>query len=342
MNTSNLAAAARTGVNPEQVSTTIDDYRTLFTDDGAESKAARRSDYAKMVNQYYDLVTDFYEYGWGQSFHFAPRRKGESFEASLLRHEHFLALQLGLQSGMKVADVGCGVGGPMRNIATFSGAEVVGVNNNAYQIERGTKHNADAGLTGQCSFVKADFMKLPFEDASFDAAYAIEAICHAPDRVPVLSEIHRCLEPGGMFASYDWCVTDNYDVNNSEHRAVIHTIEEGDALPELKHTSVVDEATKAAGFELVSARDLTGDSSPQTPWWLPLTGREKTLRGIPRTSWGRVLTHNAVKVMERVRIAPKGATAVSSLLNEAADALIKGGELGIFTPLYLVIGRKPA
>ena len=31
---------------------------------------------------YYDLVSDFYEYGWGRSFHFAPRVTGESFRAS--------------------------------------------------------------------------------------------------------------------------------------------------------------------------------------------------------------------------------------------------------------------
>ena len=48
-----------------------------------------------MVNDYYDLVTDFYEYGWGQSFHFAPRHKGESFEASLVRHELYLAARCG-------------------------------------------------------------------------------------------------------------------------------------------------------------------------------------------------------------------------------------------------------
>ena len=26
------------------------------------------------------MITDFYEYGWGQSFHFAPRNRGESFD----------------------------------------------------------------------------------------------------------------------------------------------------------------------------------------------------------------------------------------------------------------------
>jgi hypothetical protein len=31
------------------------------------------------------MITDFYEYGWGQSFHFAPRNKGESFDVRAAR-----------------------------------------------------------------------------------------------------------------------------------------------------------------------------------------------------------------------------------------------------------------
>lgn len=33
------------------------------------------------------------------------------------------------------------------------------------------------------SILQGDFMKMPFEDNSFDAIYAIEATCHAPDAV---------------------------------------------------------------------------------------------------------------------------------------------------------------
>ena len=51
----------------------------------------------KVVNSYYDLATDFYEYGWGQSFHFATSYKGEGFYQAIARHEHFLALRLGLK-----------------------------------------------------------------------------------------------------------------------------------------------------------------------------------------------------------------------------------------------------
>lgn len=86
----------------------------------------RRRGYADMVNHYYDLATSFYEYGWGTSFHFAHRRRGETHSESIKRHEHFLALRLGLGPGRTVLDVGCGVGGPMREIALFSGASVVG------------------------------------------------------------------------------------------------------------------------------------------------------------------------------------------------------------------------
>ena len=39
---------------------------------------------------------------------------------------------------------------------------------------------AQNGLTGQCRAVRGNFLELPFPEASFDAAYALEATCHAP------------------------------------------------------------------------------------------------------------------------------------------------------------------
>uniref|UniRef100_A0A2P2LHM7 Cycloartenol-C-24-methyltransferase n=1 Tax=Rhizophora mucronata TaxID=61149 RepID=A0A2P2LHM7_RHIMU len=151
---------------------------------GAEEE--RKANYTDMVNKYYDLVTGFYEFGWGESFHFAHRYKGESLQESIKRHEHFLALQLGLRPGQKVLDVGCGIGGPLREIARFSLTSVTGLNNNEYQISRGKELNRIVGVDKTCDFVKADFMKMPFPENSFDAVYAIEATCHAPDAVHLL------------------------------------------------------------------------------------------------------------------------------------------------------------
>lgn len=78
---------------------------------------------------------------------------------------------------MRVLDVGCGVGGPAREIARFTDARIVGVNNNAFQVERARKYTTKAGLDGQVEFVKGDFLSLAeqFGENSFDAVYAIEA-----------------------------------------------------------------------------------------------------------------------------------------------------------------------
>lgn len=124
-----------------------------------------------MFTGYYDGATDLYEYGWATSFHFSRFYKGEGFAASLARHEHFLSAKMNIKPGMRVLDVGCGVGGPARQIATFSDANIVGLNNNDFQIGRARKYTKKMGLENQVTFVKGDFMKLSeqFGEGSFDA-----------------------------------------------------------------------------------------------------------------------------------------------------------------------------
>jgi sterol 24-C-methyltransferase len=103
------------------------------------------------LSGYYDGATDLYEYGWGQNFHFARYYPGEAFYQAIARHEHYLALSMGLKKKMRVLDVGCGVGGPAREIARFAGVEIVGLNNNEYQVDRANKYTQKAGLEGQVS-----------------------------------------------------------------------------------------------------------------------------------------------------------------------------------------------
>jgi len=249
---------------------------------------------------------------------------------------------LGLKPGMKVLDVGCGVGGPMRAIARFSGASVVGVNNNDYQIKRGGKHNEKAHLAHLCSFMKADFMKLPVPDKTYDAIYAIEATCHAPDKVKLFSELFRVMKDGAEFAGYEWCLTKKYDKNNPEHRAIKKGIEEGDALPDIWYEDDVVDALKQAGFEVLDSRDLAPTSDPETPWELALSQPfSLSLHTFKRTTVGRAVTSRLVRVLETLRIAPKGSTAVSDFLNAGANALVKGGKTGIFTPMFFFHVRKP-
>jgi len=313
----------------------IGEYTDLFDQATPEQ---RKSNYTTVVNKYYDLATDFYEFGWGSSFHFAPRHKWENLEASIQRHELWLANRLGLKPDMKVMDIGCGVGGPLRNIARFSQAKVVGLNNNEYQISRAKRIAADCRLGALATFIKGDFMNIPVEPESFDAAYAIEATCHAPDRVGVYSQIFKILKPGGYFGSYEWVMTDTYDPSNPEHVAPKKGIERGNGLPDLEPISKILDALKEAGFEIVENFDIAPLSD--IPWYMPLVGRLTPL-GIAHTSIGRWVSLKGLKLLEYLRIAPAGSGATLEMLQKGADCLCDSGRKGIFTPMWWVLARKP-
>ena len=160
-------------------------------------------------------------------------------------------------------------------------------------------------------------MKLPFADNSFDAVYAIEATCHAPDRVKVYSEILRVLKPGGIFATYEWGLTDKYDKDNAEHRLIKKTIEEGDGLPDMCKTSVCTKALETSGFNLIEARDAALDGhSGGDPWYRPLTPSYKPWAW-PRFQFNPVmftLFPYLLKFLETLRIVPTGTAKTQVML----------------------------
>lgn len=184
-------------------------------------------------------------------------------------------------------------------------------------------------------------MNIPFEENTFDAIYAIEATCHAPDKTECFRQLFRVAKPGAYFGCYEWAMTDKYDPTNPEHLRLKEGIEKGNALPELAFAKDVKKNMEDAGFVDVVVKDLCDRADPQTPWYLPLSGA-LTISGWKHTSWGRAITHRALSVLEWMHIAPKGSTEVSKLLCDTADDLVEGGRLEIFTPMLLVVGRKPA
>lgn len=293
-----------------------------------------------LVKNYYDNSTDFYLFGWGQSFHFGRRFAGEGFQESLKRHEYWLAHRLGLSPGQRALDLGCGVGGPARNIARFSGASVVGVNMNEYQIARGNEFTAQAGLADQVSLAQGNFMDLTqFPEESFDAAYAIEATCHAPSRTECFKQVARTLKPGGVFGGYEWVMTDAYDPKNPLHVSVKDGIEVGNGLPYVTGADDVREALEAAGFDVEELCDLAPSS--EVAWYDPFVPRW-TVEGWKTTPLGILMTNKLLKVLEFLRIVPAGSVQAQAHLLTGAATLRAGGEQGIFTPMLFFLARKRA
>lgn len=189
---------------------------------------------------------------------------------------------------------------------------------------------------------------MSFEDNSFDAVYAIEATVHAPSLKGIYSEIFRVLKPGGVFGVYEWLMTDEYDNDNLHHREIRLGIEQGDGISNMCKVSEALEAVKAAGFELLRSEDMADRPDP-LPWYWPLAGEMRHLQSVwdfftiaRMTYWGRTLVHNTVGVLEMLRLAPPGTKKTADSLAVAADCLVAGGREHLFTPMYLMVARKPS
>ena len=252
-----------------------------------------------------------------------------------------MAELLGLGPGTRTADIGCGVGGPLINIAKATGASITGLNFNAYQIARCRAAARRAGLQGTCDFLLVNYMDVPLADDCFDAAYSFEAICHAPDRLLCLRELRRLVRPGGEIALTEWCLTDLFDEKDPVHRDIRERVEFANATPNLPTASRFVAAVGAAGFDVLSSRDQALESDSDFPWYRSLQGRDASLASLARIPAGRWFTARATALLERLRVAPAGAGEASRILNGAADALVEAGEAGIFTPCFLVHARKP-
>ncbi|ORY23039.1 S-adenosyl-L-methionine-dependent methyltransferase [Naematelia encephala] len=332
----------------------VSNYNKFWHKDSAKDTEADRDgrldQYTELVNGYYDGATELYEYGWAESFHFCRFFKGEPFLQALARHEHYLAHQMQIKPGMRVLDVGCGVGGPAREIARFTDAIVVGVNNNDFQIQRARKKTAKAGLSDRVSFQKGDFMKLSeqFGEGSFDAIYAIEATVHAPTFEGIYGEILKCLKPGGIFGVYEWCMTDAWDPSIPRHKEIAHGIEAGDGIAEMRTLTDARKALQAVGFEILHEEDLA-DRQDVVPWYYPLEGdifKAQTLWDMVTvfrmSTLGKVITQNTVWGLEKFGLVPKGTYDVGESLKIAATYLVAGGQTKLFTPMALWVCRKPA
>ncbi|MEJ5171449.1 MAG: ubiquinone/menaquinone biosynthesis methyltransferase [Fimbriimonadales bacterium] len=131
----------------------------------------------------------------------APRYDLMNTVMSLARHRRWRSeavARLGLRGGETVLDVCCGTGDfmvPLRQAVGDAG-RVLGADFCPPMLER-------ARAKGLSNLAVADACRLPYRDASFDAATVGWGLRNVPDLAAALAEIVRVLKPGGRFVSVD-------------------------------------------------------------------------------------------------------------------------------------------
>lgn len=323
----------------------VDGYVARFEDDSLTERTT--------TDEYYDVATDFYLYGWGNSFHFATRFAGESLEDSIVRHEHFLSGKLGLKPGEKVADLGMGVGGPLRSIQRFSNADITGVTINDYQVRRAkkfTKSECSSQMAKHIDYRQGDFTKLVpdvFAPESLDAVYYIESSCHIANRTEVFQASAKALKKGGRLFSYEWVMTDRFDPKDAEHVAIKKGIELGDGIEELIGIQAPLESLKQSGFRILEHGDLVdlaqewyGDHN--VPWYYDMAQKYSfsSFRTFALSDFGQRTLGTLLWLAGQAGVVPEEASKTEQMLRHASINLVKGGELKIFTPMYYVLAEK--
>lgn len=114
-----------------------------------------------------------------------------------------VAEKLELRPGVRVLDVGSGLGGPARLLANSTGASVEGVDLTLEHVEVANELTRRTGLAGLVTFHVGSALDLPFPPASFDRAMMIHVAMNIMDKRRLFADVHRVLRPGALFVVYD-------------------------------------------------------------------------------------------------------------------------------------------
>jgi SAM-dependent methyltransferase len=109
----------------------------------------------------------------------------------------------GVRQGWRVLDVGSGLGGPARVVASQMKCHVSGVDITKEFCNAATLLSKLTSLEDVTDFRHADATALPFDDAQFDLALTIQVQMSIEDKERFYAEIFRVLKPGGRFAFQD-------------------------------------------------------------------------------------------------------------------------------------------
>ncbi|HKJ00008.1 MAG TPA: class I SAM-dependent methyltransferase [bacterium] len=108
----------------------------------------------------------------------------------------------------RVLDVGSGLGGPARYLASSCGCDVTGIDLMTEFCEAANELSRRARLAGSTRFLQGNALALPFPSHSFDAVWTVQAQMNIADKRGFYGEIARVLRPGGRFVFQELCAGD--------------------------------------------------------------------------------------------------------------------------------------
>jgi tocopherol O-methyltransferase len=217
------------------------------------------------VDRYYDHTWWDFRFLWfGRGvpvMHFGhydatTRRHAEA----IVKRDWILAQRVRLRPGDRVLDAGCGAGGSSIWLARRLGATVVGLALSFRLLPRARAYAQRDGVTRAVTFVGADYGRMPFGAATFDVVWAVESLCHAPDKSAFYREAARVLRPGGRVVVAEYMRA--RPAARVRNRDIYREWLDNWAIPDLDSAEQHAGHATAAGFTRVAVEDATDDTRP--------------------------------------------------------------------------------
>jgi cyclopropane-fatty-acyl-phospholipid synthase len=157
------------------------------------------------ISHHYDVSNRFYEMVLGPSMTYSCavfNSPEDTLELAQQRKVDLVARKLGLQSGMRLLDVGCGWGAMAIHAARTYGTSVVGVTLSEPQQRYATEQARLAGVSDLVEFRLQDFRDV--DDGPYDAISSIGMSEHVGRRslARYTQTLFDLLTPGGRFLNH--------------------------------------------------------------------------------------------------------------------------------------------
>ena len=165
-----------------------------------------------------------------------------------LATENFLS-KLNFSEQDHILDVGCGLGGAARFVASKYNANVTGIDLTHEYIQTGNALSTWVGLEKQITLKHGNALSMSFKNNSFDGAYMLHVGMNIENKSRLFSEVSRLLGPGSIFGIYDIMRNLDGELTYPVPWASEHDTNQLDTPAQYK------QALNKAGFNVISEND---------------------------------------------------------------------------------------
>jgi len=183
-----------------------------------------------------------------------------------------LAQQLDLNASKHILDIGSGVGGASRYLASAYGCRVTGLDLTEAYCQVAQLLADRIGLGQLIAYRQGSALDMPFENESFDIVWTQHTAMNIADKARLYAESWRVLKPGGLLAIYD--------IVEGEGEPLIFPVPwaREPSISFLVTSDELRELLGQAGFQVVSWRDTSEEGRS---WFQEVAEKMQKVGGTP-------------------------------------------------------------